>query len=201
MEAREERPGLFRPAGVGERVVAAFLLVGQLRIAKLDRPLLDVEAELRKVERQFVEPAKQPDERDPVEGRKIAPEDGTLVAMGEIAERVADRLAADPLALELRADVFERPWIRLRPVDLAALGVKLAPVLVDEPDADEVDRERMRDELGVEPVFHAMGGPRRCERSLNRRLSHENQERGSPLRRPQAPRIHTPGAVGSCSIE
>jgi hypothetical protein len=43
METPEERPGLFRPAGVGERVMAAFLLVRKLRIAKLNRPLLDVE--------------------------------------------------------------------------------------------------------------------------------------------------------------
>jgi hypothetical protein len=64
MKAREERPGLFRPASVGERVVAACLLVRKLGIAKLDRPLLDVEAELRKVERQFLEAAEKPDERD-----------------------------------------------------------------------------------------------------------------------------------------
>jgi hypothetical protein len=44
MEAREERPSLFRPAGVGQRVMATSLLVRKLRIAKLNRPLLDVEA-------------------------------------------------------------------------------------------------------------------------------------------------------------
>ena len=55
IEARQERPSLFRPAGVGEGVVAAFRLVGQFGIAKLDRPLLDVETELGKVERQFLE--------------------------------------------------------------------------------------------------------------------------------------------------
>ena len=37
---------------------------------------------------------------------------------------------------------------------LVALGIELPPVLGDEPDADEIDRERPRDELGVEPVFH-----------------------------------------------
>jgi hypothetical protein len=68
MEAREERPSLFRPAGVGERVVAAFLLVRKLRIAKLNRPLLDVEAELGEVEWQLLEAAEKPDERDPVIG-------------------------------------------------------------------------------------------------------------------------------------
>jgi hypothetical protein len=47
MKVCEECPSLARPAGVGERVVAVPLLVGQLRIAELDRPLLDVEAELR----------------------------------------------------------------------------------------------------------------------------------------------------------
>jgi len=44
MEAREKGPSLFRPARVCERVVAAFLLVRKLRITKLNRPLLDVEA-------------------------------------------------------------------------------------------------------------------------------------------------------------
>ncbi len=47
MEAGEERSGLARPIGVGKRVVAVPPLMGQLRIAELDRPLLDVEAELR----------------------------------------------------------------------------------------------------------------------------------------------------------
>ena len=64
-------------------------------------------------------------------------------------------LAADPLSVELRAHVFERPSVRLRPVDLAALRIKLPPILSDEPDADEIDCERVRDELCVEPVFHA----------------------------------------------
>ena len=87
MEICEERPGLARPASVSERVVAVLLLVGQLRIAELDRPLLDVEAELRIVERQLLETAEEPHERDPVVGREIAPEHGMLVVIGEDAER------------------------------------------------------------------------------------------------------------------
>ena len=64
MEACEKPPSLFRPAGVGERVMTALFLVRKLRIAKLNRPLLDVEAELGKVERQFLEAAEKPDQRD-----------------------------------------------------------------------------------------------------------------------------------------
>jgi hypothetical protein len=155
MAACEEGPGLFRPAGVGERVVAAFLLVRKLGIAKLDRPLLDVEAELGKVERQFLEPPEEPDERDPVVGREIAPKHRMLVAVGEIAQGVADVFAAHRLAVELRAHVGERPRVRFRPVDLAALGLKLPSVFGDDSNADDIDREGVRDELGIEPVFHA----------------------------------------------
>jgi hypothetical protein len=36
--------------------------MGRLGIAKLNRPLLDVEAELGKVERQFLEAAEKPDD-------------------------------------------------------------------------------------------------------------------------------------------
>jgi hypothetical protein len=135
-------------------VVAAFLLVRKLRIAKLNRPLLDVEAKLGKVERQFLKAAEKPDERDPVIGRETAPEHRMLVAIGEIAQREADVFAAHPLAVELRAHIFERPQARLGPVRLVALGVKFPSVLSDDPDADEIDRERPRDELGVDPVFH-----------------------------------------------
>ena len=133
MEARQERPSLFGPAGLGERVVAACLLVRKLRIAKLDRPLLDVETELGKVERQFLEAAKKPDECDPVIGRKIAPEHRMLVAIGEIAQCVADLLAAHLLAVELWAHIFERPRACLRPGDLASLRIKLRPSSATSP--------------------------------------------------------------------
>ena len=66
--------------------MAVLLLMGQRRIAELDRPLLDVEAELRIVERQLLEAAEEPHERDPVVGREIAPERGMLVVIGEDAE-------------------------------------------------------------------------------------------------------------------
>ena len=160
MEVCEERPSLARPAGVGERVVAVPLLVGQLRIAELDRPLLDVEAELRIVERQHLQAAEEPHERDPVIGWEIAPEHGMLVVIGEDAERVTNLLEAHALALKLRAYVLEDPRARLRPVDFAALRIKLPPVLGDEFDADEIDGERLCDELGVDPVFHGAGAPR-----------------------------------------
>jgi hypothetical protein len=50
MEAGEKHPRLPRPSRVVERMVPAALLMRQFRIAELDRPLLDVEAELRIVD-------------------------------------------------------------------------------------------------------------------------------------------------------
>jgi hypothetical protein len=63
------------------------------------------------VERQFLEAAEKPDERNPVIGREIAPEHRMLVAVSEVAQRVADVFAAHPLAVELGAHIFERPWV------------------------------------------------------------------------------------------
>ena len=77
-----------------------------------------------------------------------------LVVIGEVAQAVADLLGAHRLAVELRAHVLERPRTGLRPVDFAALRIKLSAILGDEADADEVDSERLRNELGVDPVFH-----------------------------------------------
>ena len=59
------------------------------------------------------------------------------------------------------AHVLEHPRARLRPVDFAALRIKLPPVLSDEADADEIDGERLCDELGVDPVFHRADAPRK----------------------------------------
>jgi hypothetical protein len=50
MKARKECPRLLRPSGIIQRVMAAAFLVRQLRVAELDRPLLDVETELRIVD-------------------------------------------------------------------------------------------------------------------------------------------------------
>jgi hypothetical protein len=66
-----KRPCFSRPAGVGQRMVTGLLLVRKLGIAKLDRPLLDVEAELGKAEGQLFEAAEEPDECAPVIGREI----------------------------------------------------------------------------------------------------------------------------------
>jgi hypothetical protein len=49
---------------------------------------------------------------------------------------------------------LERSRACLGPFRLVALGIKLPPFLSDHADADEVDGEGLRDELGVGPVFH-----------------------------------------------
>jgi hypothetical protein len=163
MEASQKRPGLPRPSGVKQRVMLGALLARQLGIAQFDRPLFDVEAKLRVMERQFLEAAEQPYESDPVKGRKIAPEHGVLVMIGERPQAIADGLAAHTLAVELRTYVLLHPWVRLRPVDVAALRVELATVFGDDADTDEINRVRFRDELSVDPIFHgrALGGKRR----------------------------------------
>jgi hypothetical protein len=121
-----------------------------------DRPLFDVQTKLRIVEWQLVQAAKQPAKRHPVISGKVAPEDRVLVSVGELPERIADFEALHRLAVELRAHVLQRPQVCLRPVHLVALGIELAPVFGDETDADEIDRVRYRDELGVDPIFHAL---------------------------------------------
>jgi hypothetical protein len=55
MEAGQKRPGLLRLSRVKQCVMLGALLSRQLRIAQFNRPLFDVEAELRIVERQFLE--------------------------------------------------------------------------------------------------------------------------------------------------
>ncbi len=77
-----------------------------------------------------------------------------FVMFGEGADGVADPLARHAIAVELRAHRLERPLVGLGPVDLAALGVELAPVLGHDADADQIDAAGALNELGVEPVLH-----------------------------------------------
>ena len=76
MQARQKRPGVPRPACVVQSMMPDAGLMRQFRIAELHRPLFDVEAELRIVERQFVQMAEQPGERHPVVSGKIAQNTG-----------------------------------------------------------------------------------------------------------------------------
>src|SRR4029077_16573473 len=154
VEAGEERPRRLRPARVGKGVVTRSLLVWQFVIAQFDRPLLDVQAELRERERQVVDAAEQPAKGDPVVSGEISPEHRVLVRVDELANAVADVLARHSRARELRAHGLERPVAPLGPIALAALGIEFPAVFGDQSDADQIDGVRPLDELGVHPIFH-----------------------------------------------
>src|ERR1700761_4426352 len=94
IDGGEERPRLLCPSRIGKGVVARALLRRKRRIAELDRPLLDVETELREGEGQIVHATEEPGEDDPIEGGEVAPEDRVLVVLGEAANIVADVLAS-----------------------------------------------------------------------------------------------------------
>jgi hypothetical protein len=131
-------------------------LVGQFRIAQFDGPLFDIQTKLRIVERKLIHASEQPNERDPVVGRKVSPEHGVLVPVGKSANGIADVLSPHAFAVELGAHVLQRPLTGLRPIDLAALGIELATVFGHEADTDQINGARFLDKLGVDPIFHAL---------------------------------------------
>lgn len=63
--------------------------------------------------------------------------------------------------VELGAHVQKRPLTGLRPIDLIALGIELATVFGHQADTDKINGVRLLDELGVDPISHALSLPSR----------------------------------------
>lgn len=111
-------------------------LLWQFWVAQLDRPLFDISAELRVVERQFVHVPEQPAECDPVIRWKVPPELRILIIVREPSNRVADVFPRHTFPTQLWAHGFKSPLAGLAPVNFTALGVELPAVFGDQPNTD-----------------------------------------------------------------
>src|SRR6516162_25811 len=85
-----------------------------------------------------------------------SPEHGVLIPVCKLAKGIADFQPLHALAVELGTHVLQRPLTGIRPIDLAALGIELAAVFGHQTDADQIDGVWSLDELGVDPIFHAL---------------------------------------------
>ena len=124
--------------------MARSLLAGQFGIAQLYRPLLDVQAELRKRKRQIVHSAEQPAKGDPVVSGEISQNTGCLSS--SMNRRMAWPMSSRgiPPPLSCGRTVSRVQWLALVQSISLLSAEELAAVFSHETDADQIDTTLLR---------------------------------------------------------